>query len=248
MKTVKKGSRGFTLLELLIAIGLLALLSGLMLQSMRLTFQARETIERIEDLNHAAQVALRHLASDISMAYLSNHVNPLEPTGETLFDGRSEGLIFTYLGHERRRRGSRESDQGLVEYTLESDPDGPGQVLVRREKAIIDDEPEQGGVKEDLVSGVREFRLEYWDDENDDWKDEWVAEMDDAAKSGLGGGLGGQLVPGGSQLMKAAQDKMLEEFKLPSRVYIRLVLLDSDENEHVFETQARIHLRFPLNF
>ena len=46
----------------------------------------------------------------------------------------------------------------------------------------------------------------------------------------------------------AGYDKMLEKFKLPSRVYVRLVLLDSAENEHVFETQARIHLRFPLNF
>lgn len=244
----RKTVAGFTLLELLIAIGLVAILSGLMLQSMRLTFAARETITRIEDLNHAAQVALKHIASDISMAYLSNHVNPEEPATETLFDGTSDSLMFTYLGHERRRRGARESDQGLVEYRLESDPDGPGRVLVRRGKAMVDDQPDKGGVREELVSGVREFRLQYWDDDKDDWKDEWQAEMEDAARSGLGGSLGSPVAPVGAALMKAAQEKMLEEFKLPSRVYVRLVLLDSLENEHVFETQSRIHLQFPLNF
>jgi len=244
----RASTRGFTLLELLIAIGLLALLSGIMLQSMRITFKARETIAMIEELNHAAQVSLSHLTRDISMAYLSNHVNMQEPAGQTLFEGRSDNLLFSYLGHERRRRGARESDQGIVEYLLENDPDGPGRVLIRRENSIIDNDPEDGGVREELVSGVREFKLEYWDDENDDWKDEWQARMEDAAKSGLGGALAPEVAPIGAQMMKAAQEKMLEEYKLPSRVYIRLVLLDAREKEYAFETQTRIHLRFPLNF
>jgi len=109
-------------------------------------------------------------------------------------------------------------------------------------------EPEHGGVKEPLVSGVREFRVQYWDDKAEDWKDEWRAEMEDAQKSGLGGSLSPAIAPVGASLMKAAQDKMLEKFKLPSRVYVRLVLLDSAGEEFAFETQSRIHLQAPLNF
>ena len=103
---MKKG--GFTLIEVLVAVGLLAFISLLMVQAIRLSFQAREEIARVEDLNHAAQVALRRMTSDISMAYVSNHVNQQEPTTATLFDGREDTLLFSYLGHERRRLGVRE--------------------------------------------------------------------------------------------------------------------------------------------
>ena len=248
---MRRGSAGFTLLEVLVAVALLAAMSTLMWEAMHLTFKAREEISRIEELNHAAMVAMRRLASDVSMAYLSNHVNPTEPTTKTLFVGKVDSLLFSYLGHERRQREARESDQGTVEYRLERDPDGNGKALIRREKAIPDTEPERGGVKEVLVSGVKEFRIQYWEDKpggEGDWKDEWRAEMEDAQKSGVAGSLAPQVAPVGAALMKAAQDKMLEKYKLPSRVYFRLVLVDRDGIEFPFETQARIHLQYPLNF
>lgn len=234
------------MLEVLVAVGLLAVVSLIMWEAMSLTFKAREEINRVEELNHSAQVALRHLTSDIAMAYLSNHVNPTEPAGTTLFIGKQDEILFSYLGHERRRRGARESDQGIVEYLIGRE-DGE-KVLTRREKFIPDTEPDSGGTIETLVSGVKEFRLSYWDDDNEDWKDDWRAEMEDAKDSGLGGSLNSALNPTGSKLMKMAQDEMLEKFKLPSRVYIRLVLEDEAGNEFVFETQTRIHLRLPLNF
>lgn len=237
---------GFTLLEVLVAVGLLAFVSLLMVQAIRLSFRAREEISRVEELNHAAQVALRRMASDISMAYLSNHVNQQEPATATIFQGKQDSLLFSYLGHERRRRGARESDQGTVEYRLERTAEG--RALIRREKATPDAEPERGGIRETLVTGVKDFRLAYWDDKAEDWKDEWEAVMEDALRSGSAGTLSPVLAPAGSAMMKAAQDKLLEDFKLPSRVYIRMVLLDADGNEFPFETQARIQLRFPLNF
>lgn len=239
---------GFTLVEVLVAIALLGTLSVLMYETMTLTFRAREQIARIEDVVHAAKVALRRLARDVSMAYLSNHVNPAEPTTKTLFIGKSDSLLATYLGHERRRAEARESDQGVIEYRLERDPDGNGLALVRREKSIIDAEPEKGGVKEVLVTGVKEFRIAYWNDKEEEWRDEWRAEMEDALKSGTAGTLSPVVAPAGAQLMKSAQDRMLEKYRLPSRVYFRLVLEDAYGNEFPFETQTRIHLEFPLNF
>lgn len=239
-------ARGFTLIEVLVAVGLLAFISLLMVQAIRLSFQAREEIARVEDLNHAAQVALRRMTSDISMAYVSNHVNQQEPTTATLFDGSEDTLLFSYLGHERRRRGARESDQGIVEYRLERGAEG--RQLIRREKFIPDTEPERGGIREVLVTGIKDFRLAYWDEKSEDWKNEWEVIMEDALRSGTGGSLSPVVAPAGSAMMKAAQEKKLEEYQLPSRVYIRLVLADADGNEFPFETQARIHLRFPLNF
>lgn len=239
---------GFTLLEVLIAVGLLALVSTIMYQAMRLTFRARETIARIEALNHSAQVALQRLTRDVSMAYLSNHMDTREPAWETLFVGTRDSLLFTYLGHERRQRGARECDQGVVEYTLRRDPEGNGYAIMRREKSPPDDAPERGGATEALVSGVREFSIQYWDDKAEEWRDEWKARMSDALKSSVGGELSPVVAPAASKLMKAAQDQMLEEYRLPSRVYFRLVLEDVDGTLFAYETQARIHLQAPLNF
>lgn len=239
---------GFTLIEVLVAVGLLAALSLLMWEAMSLTFKARAQISRIEDLNHSAMVGLRRLASDTSMAYLSNHVNSREPAGRTLFIGKADSLQFTYLGHEIRQRDAHESDQALVEYRIEHEAATGQKALVRREKTYIDNEPDSGGVKEVLVSGVKEFQVQYWDEKNEDWKRDWRAEMEDAARSGLTGSLPSAVNPVGSQFMKQAQDKALEEYKLPSRVYFRLVLVDVDGSEFPFETQARIHLQYPLNF
>lgn len=245
-----RSNRGFTLLEVLVAVGLLGIVSALMYEGISLTFKAREEIARVEELNHSARVALRKIVTDVSMAFLSNHVNRDEPANTTLFIGAGDNLLFSYLGHERRKRGARESDQGIVEYRMGRDPD-EGRTIERREKAVPDNDPEKGGTVETLVSGVKEFRLQYWDDKAEDWKDDWKAEMDQAVKDGKAGETGKYsqvLTPVGSALYKASQDKALEEFRLPDRVYIRLVLEDVDGNEYAFETQARIHMRSPLNF
>jgi general secretion pathway protein J len=242
-------ARGFTLLEVLVAVGLMGILSLLMYESIALTFKTREQIARIEELNHSARVALRKITTDVSMAYLSNHVNRDEPASETLFMGTEDSLLFSSLGHERRRRGARESDQAIVEYRIGRDDEG--RTIERREKYIPDTDPERGGTKETLVSRVKEFRLQYWDDKQEEWKGDWQAEMKQAVKDGKAGETGKYsqvLTPVGSAMYKASQDKVLEEFTLPDRVYVRLVLEDSDGLEYAFETQARIHMRSPLNF
>ncbi len=243
---IESSRRGFTLLEVMISVGLVAVIALLMYQSISITMKSRDRIARVEELNHSAQVLLSHMKADISMAFLSNHVNPSEPAFETLFDGREDGLMMTTFSHERRRRGARESDQALVEYRFGS-LDGKD-VIFRREKAVLDLDPDKGGVEEVIADGIREFRLSYWDEEKEDWVDEWKVEMEEARKAGLGGEVSPVVAPEGSKFMKQAQEKMLQEYQLPARVYIRVVLEDSDGNEFPFETQVPVHIRQPLNF
>lgn len=237
---------GFTLLEVMIAVGLVAVIAMLMYQSISITMKSRDRIARVEELNHSAQVMLTHIKADLSMAYLSNHVSPEDPAFETLFDGREDGVVMTTFSHERRRRGARESDQALVEYRM-GRLDGTD-VIFRREKAVLDQDPEAGGVEEVIVERVREFKLSYWDEEDEDWVDEWKVEMEEARKAGLGGEVSPLVAPQGSKFMKMAQEKMLQEYQLPARVYVRLVLEDVDGNVFPFETQVPIHIRQPLNF
>ncbi len=237
---------GFTLLEVMISVGLVAIIATMMYESVSITMKSRDRIARVEELNHSAQVMLSHIKADISMAYLSNHVSAEEPAFETMFVGREDGLLMTTFSHERRRRGARESDQALVEYRMGS-LDGVD-VIFRREKAPLDQDVEAGGVEEVIVEGVREFKLSYWDEEQEDWVDEWKVEMEEARKAGLGGAVSPIVAPEGSKFMKQAQEKMLQDYQLPARVYVRLVLEDVEGNIFPFETQVPVHIRQPLNF
>ncbi len=239
-------NKGFTLLEMLVALGILAVMSAIIMSVIIVTAKARARMDRIEERHHTAMVALRWLTRDLASAFVSNHINISDPRTRTLFDGSSDRILFTYMGHERLVADSKESDEGVVEYYLQQGDEGMN--LMRREKTVIDMDPDKGGHAEVLATNVKEFKLKYWNNQEEDWTDEWRVDMEDAYKSGVAGNPTGPTAVNMGNLMKFAQDKMLKKFMLPQRVYIRLVLEDDEENEYVFETQAKIHMIYPLNF
>ncbi len=239
--------QGFTLLEMLVALGILGLMSIIIFSVFTLSAKASARMDRIEERHHTAVVALRWLTRDLACAFVSNHMNIRDPQSKTLFEGESDHILFTYLGHERLVSEAKESDEGVVEYYLQQG-DGEGMDLVRREKPIIDMDPDKGGRVAVVATNVKEFKLKYWDSKQEEWKDEWQVDMEDALKSGVGGNLTGPAAVGTGRLVQMAKEKALKRFKLPPRVYIRLVLTDDDGNEYPFETQARIHMLYPLNF
>lgn len=111
------------------------------------------------------------------MAFISEHYDTQRFRKEdrpTQFVGREDQLLFCTFAHQRLGRDLKESDQSVVEYTLETDPDHSGeQALFRREKARIDEEPERGGRKDVIADHITSFRLQYWDRKRNDWVREW---------------------------------------------------------------------------
>lgn len=232
-----RNRRGFTMIEMLVAVGLLAVMTAIIYSAYRITIRAQTDTDRLQERYHTARVAMMHMTREISMAFLSKHINPDEPRSKTLFDGGRDKLTFTYLGHQRRVKDIKESDQGVIEYYLRSCKNStrPGKCLYRREKAIVDADPEKEGTVEVLAEGVKSLKLQYWDRENEDWKSEWEVTSDDF-----------EVAPG--QMLDEAitdEDKTLQ---LPWRVKIHLVLVDADKNELDFETQTALMLREPLDF
>lgn len=244
-KTANK-CRGFTLLEMLVALGILGLMSIIIFSVFSISSRASARMQRVEERHHTAVVTLRWMLRDLSSAFVSNHVNIANPQTTTMFEGSSDHIMFTYLGHERLVSEAKESDEGVVEYYLEQGDDGMN--LIRREKPIIDMDPDKGGRIAVIATNVKELKLMYWDSKQEEWKDEWKVDMEDALKSGAAGNLTGAAAVGSGRLMKMAQERDLKRFKLPQRVYIRLVLADDEGKEYPFETQARIHMLYPLNF
>lgn len=235
---------GFTLIEVLVAVGILSAMGALIYSAINIQIKAKKVSDRLDERYHAARVALFRMQREIAMAFLSNHTNPLEKTTTTLFLGEDDSLLFTFFGNEKITYGTKESDQAVVEYYLENS--GDGRKLIRRIKKVLDERPEKEGVKEVLATGVKELHFEYWDKKNEKWKKDWKAQMEEAYEKGLSKPSTERVIT--PPPVKILQEEELKEFMLPERVFIRLVLFDDEGREYPFETQTRIHTTYPLNF
>lgn len=212
--------RGFTLLEVTIAVAITAVMAAMAFGAFRRAAAARDLTDEQEERFAGARVALSRMSSELSQAFLSEHYDHKRFPRErpTLFRGRADGILFASMSHERLVRDARESDQALLEYALDRDADFTGeQALFRREKVRLDDEPDRGGSRAVLCHHVKSLELAYWD-----WsKQEWVSQWSTA--------------PGERPL-------------LPTRVRVKLTLRMPDGRDQPFETQARIAIVRPLDF
>lgn len=219
-------SRGFTLLEVLIAVAVLGLIGGLTFKSFDTAYDLKKRVERAEERDQMIRAALSRMAREVSMAYLSEHYDKkrykTRPTWFRLKDGRREArLLFTSFAHERLQTDAKEGDEGVFEYELATSEDGSGRVdLFRRTKAIIDEEIERGGEKQPLAEDILQFSVQCWDPKDREWRDEW----DSNSVQRTGGVL------------------------LPPRVKLTLVFKDENDKEKKLSTQTKVFLGQPLDF
>lgn len=255
---MKRSNAGFTLMELMIAAALLAMLGLILGTSISSVLGAIKDNREMQDRYHHARVALGRMQREIAMTYLSKHQGENKTT-KTVFIGKSDRLLFSYMGHRKIARGSIESDQGVVEYMLERVDNSDLPALVRREKVIIDETPEKDGRRQVLASDVVKLQFEYWSIDKESWESDWKIEIDNAlaeekekAKiAAAATGMTGNLALGNALAGQMAQKPKHgpDEFWLPTRVRIVLVLATDDPDQNLeFETQARIRLLVPISF
>lgn len=234
--------RGFTMMELMISVGILAMVASLVYGSLSVTISSQRIVMKTQERYHAGRVALTKMVRDLTNAFLSKHVSIMERNRETLFLGKDDKVTFTYLGHYRWNAEAPESDQGVVSFFLKSNS-GVKQ-LIRREKTIIDDRPEKGGSEEVLATGVKKLEFEYYDREQEDWTDDWQAELEDTDPIFLDKTL--EKAHKLSKKLTGMDEE--EEFVLPARVRVTLVLVDEDGEEYPFETETALPLRHAFNW
>lgn len=165
---------GFTLVEVLVSLGLLAIIGTVAFMSIASATNAQVVLEVEDATNQAARVAMSTVRQDLMMAYLTSNTSAVN-TYRTLFVGQNgdpDRLWFASLSHHRKVRDSREADQTEITYWLEDDPGGTS-VLLRREAPRIDQEPEKDGVIYPLAYRVRSFNLRYLNSDTAEWVEEW---------------------------------------------------------------------------
>ncbi len=182
---MRRSRAGITLVEAMVSIAILAIVSTMIWQAFSQTSRNKRIVEREMDRYHVIRMAMERMAREISMAFVSDHLNPdtsLQVV-KTCFvgtdRGRGDRLDFTSFSHQRLYRDAHESDQNELSYFVTRHPeDREIKVLARREQNRIDDDPREGGRVQIMVEDIEDFQLEYYDDRTGDWKREWNATYD----------------------------------------------------------------------
>ncbi|MFT7578999.1 MAG: general secretion pathway protein J [Myxococcota bacterium] len=249
-----------TLIEVTVAIFLVAVLGTTAASITWSTIQTQEDALVLHERYHMGRVAMTRLKRELSMAFVSLHQADDART-QTVFDGEDDRLLFATKAHEPVRRDAHQSDQLELEYFVNKD-----QQLMRRVKFHIDDRPGKGGRVDIVAEGVRSLEFEYYDELNEDWRDDWKVEIDDAAemrerlkllqeerdkaeevRSDDASGLAGVVAADAAdEVIDDVASELSDGLLLPSRVKIRLTLLDNREKELVTETQVEIPMVEPL--
>ncbi len=172
--------RGLTLVEVLVAITIFAIVAVVVFGGFNQTMTNKRMVEEDADRTHVIRVSLERMVRELSMAYVSVQVNinPALQTMNTCFiggrAGRGHRIDFTSFSHRRLYRDAHESDQNELSYFVTTDPEDSSKlVLARREQNRIDDDPQTGGTVQVMVRDVLEFDAEYLDPVTGEWIEEW---------------------------------------------------------------------------
>ena len=144
------------------------------------TANNKRRVEQRLDRNHEVTMGIDRIARELSMAFVSAHVNanPALQAMLTAFVVKEEGggsrVDFTSFSHMRLYRDAHESDQNELSYFLTDDPEDPSRkVLARREQRRIDDKPQEGGEVQILIEDVEEFHIDVLDPMTLEWTSTW---------------------------------------------------------------------------
>lgn len=213
---------GFTLLEVMIAVTILAGMSLALFGASRQLVGSKAVLESRDDANHAVSFALEKMSDDLQMAYMVKSKDMLGAAfeGEVNFLGAEDRLDFVSFSHVRYLKEAKESESAEISYYLAPDSENPElRILMRRESVQIDKNPQIGGQAFPLLEGVRTMALEYLPHKSDEWKKIWDT----------------QSIDSGNQLPRAV--KITLELMMPEQ-----------EEAKTFYTIAPIRMKDPLVF
>ncbi len=157
---------GFTLLELLIALAIFAILSTLAYGSLRSAlFNREQSLQRTEQLTKL-QMAFMFISRDLEQVVNRPIRNTYGDTQQALFTPQQTyRLEFTRSGWNNPAR-TRRSTLQRVAYGIE---DG---VLMRYSWWMLDRTDEKPTLSQPLLDGVGEFELRFLDDKKE-WSKAW---------------------------------------------------------------------------
>lgn len=212
---------GFTLIEVMVSIGILSSITVLLWASSQGTFRIKSNVESKMARYRVARLAMDRMLRDVQMAFLSgNSIVGTEQTPRTFFDGVRrtdiDELRFSYFGHQRLYSESKEGDTAAVAYFGQRDKsDGRKFNLWRKETRRLQtdriDNNNVAGEAEVIADDVVRLEISYYEPVRKEWVDTWRTAQADGRPD-----------------------------KLPSRVKVRLVIRDERGEDLPLQSEVRI--------
>ncbi len=167
-------SSGFTLLEVLVATAVTAMILSIVYSSFGRTIESKEYVELGNEAYHRARWALDKIGSDLACAYVhrSNNSNSLFYAASHDISGMPmDELHFTSFAHVSMNPLIAESDQCEIGYKVAWISELERFQLWRREDPTVDANNMQGGDEYMLVDDLVAFNVRFWDGFS--WADNW---------------------------------------------------------------------------
>lgn len=178
-----RSEKGFTLLEIMISLGILSIIFTLIYGTFNAVYRGVEHMEEEADTYQLARLGIYHMANHLSML----HVGPTQPDSPAsaapapfLFRGegseRLEGdeslpndtLVFSTVSHGRTMPGAPESDRKTIRYSL------MGNTLIQ--ESLLSN----GNIIANEIGGpVAGLRFRYLNQTGREWVDTWDADEND---------------------------------------------------------------------
>lgn len=218
-------SSGFTLIEVMLALAILAFVTTIMWGSFNQTITNKRAIETAQERTHTVRVALMRMAREIEMGYLSASENTALSDRRTFLIGSARGdvdeLSFSTFAHQRLRAGLAEGDTSVISYFGERDPDDRRVLnLMRRETRRLQAESPSSIIGEAYVlcPDVSRVKISYYDHKLKEWETDW------------------------STLNASGQQY------LPAHIRITLTVIDERGREVSYSTDARIQMTEKVDY
>lgn len=171
--TTSRSRKGFTLLELVIALAMVAILATSLYVSIRIAFRAQATAEAAVTPSRTMDLAMEFLRADFENALPQGDNLAGAMSGVTSTDARGnlseEVVLYTTAASPLRSSGNGEIKQ--VELLVTTTDDSSQYVLVRRVTrnllSALEVEPDE----QIICRNVKTFDVRYFD--GSDWLDDW---------------------------------------------------------------------------
>ena len=167
---------GFTLVEVLLAVSLVAMMATLVFGSLYVTMSAIETARANSATEQIVRSTLRVMADELSVSE-SREVGPWMGING-LLDGRpADSVAFLTMGQFRGTESAKDTELVRIVYTREGD-----RLLrfVRRNLYGLTDESVE---LVELATKVKGFNVRYYDGKSKVWLDEWTGRGTDSPRA-----------------------------------------------------------------
>lgn len=218
LRASRNNQNGFTLVEIMLALALMAFVTSLVWGTFAQTTKIKKRIESAQERTHTVRVALMRMSREIEMAFVSDSEVVGTQDRRTMFSGTSRSdfdeLRFSWFGHQRMRADAPEGDTALVSYFTMPDPDDPMSTdLMRKETKRLEAKdlkviPAETYI---LCPAISRLKFAYYDYRQKDWREEWDTTKADGLQY------------------------------LPTQVRISLTVLDERGTATTFTSIARLH-------